>query len=46
MTSQRRQFKVIFIAVAVAEIDKRRRQRQQVSNQRFRAIEERKVTAE
>jgi hypothetical protein len=44
MASQRRrQLKLTFVAVAVAAIDERRRQRQQVNNQRFRAIEESEV---
>jgi hypothetical protein len=47
MTSQRRrQLKLTSVAVAVAAIDERRRHRQQVNNQRFRAIEESEVTAE
>jgi hypothetical protein len=41
MTSQRRrQLKSTFIAVAVAAIDERRHQHQEVNNQRFRAIQE------
>jgi hypothetical protein len=41
MASQRRrQLKLTSFAVAVAAIDKRRRQRQEINNQRSRAIEE------
>jgi exosome complex RNA-binding protein Rrp4 len=44
MTSQRRrQLKLTSVAVAVAAIDERRRQRQEVNNQRFRVIEESEV---
>jgi hypothetical protein len=39
MTSQRcRQFKLTSVAVVIAAIDERRRQRQQVNNQRSRVI--------
>jgi hypothetical protein len=45
MTSQRRrQFKLTPVAVAVAAIDERRRQRQQVNNQRSRVIKKSEFT--
>jgi hypothetical protein len=44
MTSQRRrQLKLTSVAVAVAAIDERRRQRQEIHNQRSRVIEENEV---